>query len=146
MGCDIHFHIEVKTKNGWELYSKPNVKRNYKLFAKLAGVRNYDNIKPISEPKGLPEDISYLVKQSFESWGTDAHSASYITGEEIIKLDSWLEESKPYSEDTICMANSLEYGVLHCYLEGNSFSGFYQYPKDRPSYILDVRFVFWFDN
>ena len=33
------------------------------MFAFLAGVRNYDHCEPISEPKGVPNDVSKLVKK-----------------------------------------------------------------------------------
>lgn len=142
MGCDIHMHIEVLTENGWELYSRPHVSRNYDFFAKLADVRNYNNeIIPLSDPKGLPEDVSYLVRKAYEHWEGDVHSISYITGQEIIDLCEWLQEMKPFG-----MGNDLEHHIFHTYLEGDSFAGFYKYPDDRPSWIKDIRFVFWFDN
>jgi hypothetical protein len=147
MGCDIHFFVEVKTKNGWELYSSPNVTRSYALFAKLANVRNYNNIEPISEPKGFPEDASYLVKKEYEYWDSDAHSASYLKSNEIVELEEWLKNEKPYStEDDGWAANDLEHGILHSYLCGNSFGGIKKYPDEKPEWIEDVRFVFWFDN
>jgi len=142
MGCDIHIYIEVKTVNGWELYSHPNVSRDYGLFTKMAGVRNYfeGEITPISEPRGLPEDASFLVKKSFENWDIDAHSASYLTSEEIIELEDFVKGRGKFPY------NCLDHGVLHCYLEGNSFGGLKKYPEEKPAWIEDVRFVFWFDN
>jgi hypothetical protein len=137
MGCDIHMNIEVKTENGWELYSKPKVDRNYRLFAKLANVRNYDNeIIPISNPRGLPEDVSYLVKKSYERWDTDAHSASYITCEELDILQKWLKE---FDLD-------LEHNILNTYCEGNSFLEINESSEGSPDWIFDCRLVFWFDN
>jgi hypothetical protein len=144
MGCDIHFYIEVKTKNGWELYSHPNIKRKYILFAKLSNVRNYDNIDHF-EIKGLPKDISYIVKKSYEGWRNDAHSANYITGNEIVELEKWLEEYKPYGDKGFLL-NDLEFSILNTWFEGNSFAGFYKYPDERPGWVFDIRFVFWFDN
>ena len=144
MDCDIHMNIEVKTENGWELYSKPNIDRNYSLFAKLANVRNCDNkIVPISKPRGLPEDISFLVKKSYEMWGDDAHSASYIMCDEIPILEKWLEE---YYQQESYHKYDLEHGILRTYFEGNSFSTIKKYPDSRPDWIYDCRFVFWFDN
>lgn len=107
MGCDIHLYTESKrTVNGVEKwvncdYWKKNPyhgldnyekeydlvsaysNRNYTLFGILAGVRNgYGNIV-ISEPKGLPEDVSEEVKKEFDRWGSDGHSHSYFTLEEL---------------------------------------------------------------
>jgi len=142
MGCDIHMNIEVKTKNGWELYSKPDVDRNYQLFAKLANVRNYDyKINPISKLRGIPEDASYLVKKSYEYRRCDAHSASYITCGELEILEEWLKET--YGNN---LKYDLEFGILKTYLEGNSFLSIKKYPEETPSWITDCRLVFWFDN
>ena len=58
--------------------------RNYALFATLADVRNYGYIKPISEPRGLPEDIHYITKELADSWGDDGHSHSYYTLKELM--------------------------------------------------------------
>ena len=62
MGCDIHFHIELKNGNEWVYYANPSLERNYKLFAFLANVRNDFKIIPISKPKGLPKDASLITK------------------------------------------------------------------------------------
>lgn len=74
--------------------------RNYNEFAILANVRNGfgfggcdtgDPIKPISMPKGLPDDISEEVKLKAEEWGSDGHSHSWLT----------IKEIKDYPADTI---------------------------------------------
>jgi hypothetical protein len=69
MGCDIHLFVEVRdggawrpVKVAWDMFG-----RNYDLFAILAGVRNGcgfagsvtgTGFVPISEPRGLPADLS----------------------------------------------------------------------------------------
>lgn len=69
--------------------------RNYRLFSLLANVRNGISIRfgeistghrlvPISDPKGLPEDVTDIVKEEYEMWGCDSHSASYLTLKELI--------------------------------------------------------------
>lgn len=85
-------------QEGWnkpyqvELYSG----RNYDLFAILANVRNGygfagvntgEGFKPISEPKGLPDDISKTVKESAERWDEDGHSHSWFTVKELKEYD-----------------------------------------------------------
>lgn len=106
MGCDIHVCCERKNyKDEWINcdYFKLNPyfdnnddeddkwwlvpifdDRNYELFATLADVRNYGYIKPISEPRGLPEDIHYITKELADSWGDDGHSHSYYTLKELM--------------------------------------------------------------
>lgn len=106
IGCDIHVCCERKNYKGEWIncdYFKLNPyfdvdddeddkwwivpifdDRNYELFATLADVRNYGYIKPISEPRGLPEDIHYITKELADSWGDDGHSHSYYTLKELM--------------------------------------------------------------
>lgn len=59
--------------------------RNYDLFAKLADVRNYDNnIEPLDQPRGIPEDASYAYKLMVREMGNDGHSHSYFTKESVV--------------------------------------------------------------
>lgn len=146
MGCDIHLHAEVKIDGEWHAYSAPHILRNYRLFARLAGVRSRDGIKPISDPRGLPEDASVVTKHHSDHWGIDGHSHSWISAEEIALLDDTREEwDYPPGKDS---ESWMRYGCsdLFGYFYGNSWSGWTKYPEDRPKGIEDVRFVFWFDN
>lgn len=77
-----------------------DVDRDYTLFAFLAGVRNGygfagvdtgDPIRPIADPRGLPEDVSFEVASEHASWGLDAHSASWLTVKELLEAD-WDQE------------------------------------------------------
>jgi len=139
MGCGIHLYIEVLTENGWELYSHPFIRQDYELFAKMAGVRNDGGIEPISLPKGLPEDISYIVGKSSVDWGADGHSHSWLNSAEIKELREWNDGGRgdPYENP---FSKDLHHYILRCYCEGSYF--------DRPQnpWIKDTRFVFWFDN
>jgi len=68
MGTDIHIAVEVRRPDGWHLSDLVVTQnRNYRAFAVLADVRNGygfagsdtgEALKPISEPRGLPADIS----------------------------------------------------------------------------------------
>lgn len=97
MGCDIHGWIEYNKYGRW----RPLVNiemffdRDYDLFGLLFGVRNYGNFKPVAEDRGLPEDISDVVKSEHDKWGLDAHSESWIGWEEIgsINKDMVSEEA-----------------------------------------------------
>lgn len=90
MGCDIHTHVEIKKENKWlHIDEVPEEfdRRNYSIFSILAGVRSSFNIKPISEPKGIPEDISRETKENIEEWNGDGHSHSYLTLKELDTFD-----------------------------------------------------------
>src|ERR1700733_133960 len=99
MGCDIHMYTEVlksvNSKNVWvnvdnyrpDPYEPGKFNhvdlhghRNYALFTILAGVRDYSEATiPVSNPKGLPEDMSPEAKAAAESWDSDGHSHSYLS-------------------------------------------------------------------
>lgn len=138
MGCDIHFFAEVKIKGAWYLHSAPSIERWYAMFTKMAGVRG-DVSEAIAAPKGLPSDLSVVVRQYWEYWEADGHSASWLSSSEIEQLEKWLKDQH---------AGSKEYFYpekLWGYLFGSSWGGFHKYGAD-PATIEDVRFVFWFDN
>jgi hypothetical protein len=144
MGCDIHLHVEVKIEGKWEHYHAPNISRSYKLFEKMAGVRG--EIKnAISSPKGLPDDLNIITRKSAEYWDVDGHSWSWLNLEEISILSDWLHDLGSKEEKGFLNCD-LEHSILHCYCEGNSFAGIIKYPDEKPEWIEDVRFVFWFDN
>lgn len=123
MGCDIHLAVEVRKNGVWERRLPPPeardpwyVKqaaerdadkwakkrsevewyhdRNYEVFAILAGVRNYNNVTPISEPRGLPDDVSPEVARlnydhpEYDEDGDDVslgdHSHSWLTLAELL--------------------------------------------------------------
>jgi len=102
MGCDIHFYAEKKDGDKWVSADKWTVDpydedpkyvnvtredsfyydRNYLLFGILAGVRDR-SVKPISEPRGLPQDVSPEVEARSEYLGVDGHSHSWLTLAEL---------------------------------------------------------------
>ena len=105
MGCDIHLFSEKKKSiNGedkwvnadyWEInpYFETDKteqeldivsiydNRNYDLFNILAGVRG--NGPSISQARGLPNDVSSIVKKESDRWDDDGHSHSYFTLAEL---------------------------------------------------------------
>ena len=116
MGCDIHLHVETQSKNGWETADKWKksdgglhvdyddifyADRNYTLFALLADVRNGygvagcdtgNPVQPIADPKGLPNDVCQQVRDEYICWGSDAHSASWLTLQELMAFD-WTQKA-----------------------------------------------------
>lgn len=135
MGCDIHVHIEIKIEGKWRHYSQPHVDRSYNLFALLAGVRNYENIEPISKSKGLPEDITYLTKKHYILRKSDAHDESWLSIKELIELENIKQNDSFFLEDT-----------FNTFIFENGLTGWYKYPEDNTMNIEDLRMVFWFDN
>lgn len=130
MGTDITLHIEVKRFGKWHHYSCPYIIRWYDLFAKMAGVRAANGVKPIKLPVGIPEDITVITQVD---WMEDnGQAASWLNWHEICELKKWVDKDNG--------ANRFEdiFGqILWCDFD------------DRPGityYFEDVRFVFWFDG
>ena len=84
MGCDIHAYLEVKKEDKWVYINDIDISRNYDLFARLANVRNYRGIEPISEPRGMPKHMSKDIFDHYEEYKMDYHSFSYLYLEEMI--------------------------------------------------------------
>lgn len=95
MGCDIHGWLQKRHRGDkhWEPMCAVPDHRNYMLFAALANVRNYNEIRPFSEPRGLPKDafIPYGSKdEAINDFGE--HSFSYFSLKELIEWDGWDQE------------------------------------------------------
>ena len=136
MGCDIHICCERKNYKGEWIncdYFKLNPyfdnnddeedkwwivpifkDRNYELFATLADVRNRGYITPISEPRGLPDDVHYITKALSDSWGDIGHSHSYYTLREL--------------EDYMSNAPTITYSGMISEEQANDLDKFNIYP------------------
>lgn len=137
MGCDIHLHVEVKIEGTWEHWGNPQIDRWYSLFAKMAGVRADYNDIPISKPRGLPSDITKLTWLDSKHWGSDAHSQSWLSSQEIEEqLCPWIEENG--EKESLRNWPEKYFG----YLYGNGWD----MQNAKKSGVEDFRFVFWFDN
>jgi hypothetical protein len=135
MGCDIHMYFERKLDNGsWtnipsdEEYGGYYVCRNYILFGYLAGVRNY-NVKPIADQRGIPKDVSKTIYEIYFDFGSDAHSASYLTIEELLAAEKskvifrrlcGIETYKKYLEDPFCFDYPDVYNYYNIKIISNS--------------------------
>lgn len=149
--------------------------RNYKLFATLADVRNYDNNPVISAPRHLPDDCSDIIKKESDSWGSDGHSHSYLTLKElkdfreenkITKYSGMMTPENAQLVDAGEMPNSwckstnqqhyvyrewtYESDVLKTLIEAiekRKREEFWIYnDEERPDLDDSIRIVFWFDN
>ncbi|MFB1064931.1 hypothetical protein [Natrinema sp. H-ect4] len=105
MGCDIHGLIEVdwyatfpgeKEENDWRT-AVDNlgylVGRSYDSFGCLFGVRNYVGMEPVAEGKGVPDSLSSRAEERVDDNRDWCHSFSYVTYEELQKVD-WEEEGR----------------------------------------------------
>ena len=140
MGCDIHLYAEGRDKKTGEwlpLRLGDYVSRDYYFFALLAGVRNYYDVVPVAADRGVPEDITPVVRRELETWEDDAHSTSWCTLDEmsttILKrvphLDPWHGYKIGGGLVDLCCSNDRK-----------------QIYEERPVYVDEIRFIFWFDN
>ena len=162
MGADIHIYAERKLKDGtWAMCSGYNgidnavfqgdsgpkcnyfrVKsRDYNFFAALAGVRGFG-----PDPKGLPDDVSPLVREEAESWSSDGHSHSWYSAEEFVPI--FMDYKLTDKERTDLVAHKLEvsYSTDIAVTVLEKFLGLDLPYKDGEEDPSVIRFVFWFDN
>jgi hypothetical protein len=95
MGADIHGVLQSRFSNDGNWWTECEIEdtRHYALFSALADVRNYYSIKPISDPRGLPEDFPANDDQEHgyrKTWMGD-HSYTWLTLEEIRDWPGWDE-------------------------------------------------------
>ncbi len=140
--------------------------RSYDTFAILANVRNgtwSEDLTPISQPRGLPVDVSQYVKKCSDDYD-NGHSHSYVTLKELEKYD-WKQklkmnamvnekQAKEYKEKGIKPTTYAAYSSYGVNLEWEET--YY----DQCKYFVDkvipqlqklkkfgeVRMVFWFDS
>lgn len=136
MGCDIHLKLEqrricrdkdgreIPSKRGrWETagvtYSGEFSERIYSMFARLADVRNYEDVKSL-EVRGFPEDASTGVKEAYglrviddEDWEKFGYDSPWreekaikrSEAEELSKerngiwMNVWYEDKPDYIKD-----------------------------------------------
>ena len=93
---DIAYFSERFDEEPDEVYEGIYDGRNYDLFGILADVRNGrgfagcntgDGFIPISEPKGLPDDLSETIRNEADEWGCDGHSRTYFSLKELLDYD-----------------------------------------------------------
>lgn len=157
MGCDIHSYAEKKTEYGWKKlgdifplpewlleirpeyeknHAHPFYDRNYILFSLLAGVRNRNNVTPLAEPRGLPEDVSDAVRVEHKNWECDAHSTSWLSLSELVNADLTQVISAYGREDKLLTYLGDEFMRALIILTSELLS---------PD-VTDIRVVFWFDS
>lgn len=122
MSTDVHAHFEIKVFGEWEHYSQPKIPKDYALFEKMAGVRGYV-VNAIVAPRGVPHDVSITTRLCAEHVGVDGYGHSWFGLPEICEIIEYYPDER--------------WG----YLFGNCWTDI----NDRPSFIEDVRLIFWFD-
>lgn len=131
MGCDIHAFVEYQpgewrgTSTYWWFGSEFRLDRCYMLFSHMVGVRNRgpEPVVPVTEPRGLPPDMSLQTSTFYDKQKGDAHDESWMTLPEF-------EEAVRRTEEEAGHPIDFEYRALIAAM------------KELPN----VRLLFWFDN
>jgi len=153
MGCDIHVFKEYRIPNTerwlsfdtWyqnedgdmsPMWRDDDPGRCYAAFGLLANVR--EDYPYGHEAKGMPEDVSNLVRMEYDSWGSDGHSHTYHSKLELNAMIVKLSILPMSDSDDIPRQKAYIFGLL-------------RYLNDVPSPIdidkaTDTRLVIWFDN
>ena len=152
MGCDIHTYAERKVGDAYELISDltPFDWRSYGMYGFLADVRNSSDVAPISQPRGLPNDVSAGTAEAYGD-GVDWHTASWLSVAELadFNYDQPMEDRRV----TIQLASNMWSGAGTAAPGGGEMTTYREFLGD--AYFVDLdklilaginRVVFWFDN
>jgi hypothetical protein len=141
------------TKSSWAiLYPKENnpiweversdmvfKERNYDLFEILANQRNSENMPYISEPRGLPEDVTPEIRLQIRN--SECHTTTWYTAEELLAFN-W-NQVFHYEDETMNGEKIMEsVNYAEC---GKSFLEILNriVGRKNPS---DIRLIIAFDN
>lgn len=164
MGCDIHSFIDKKRADGsWDLVNWPEQEdgnsgpwdwRSYGIFGFLADVRNYSEVPPICQPRGMPDDASKGVADKWKYWAGDGHSCSWLTLKELMdfRYDAEMEDRRYMKQFA---ANAWDGAATHEVGSGKKTTfreflgeGFFDHLNVIRSLgePEEIRVIFWFDN
>lgn len=139
-----HLHPSLKLEgplitSNWISYRAQD--RNYKLFGLLANVRGHGE----REPRGMPDDASYLARIRSQEMEGDGHSHSWVTAREWIEACWQCEEDhaklflNPEDDDPRRVNAYAHYLELDNVRDNPD-------PDSGCQSADDFRIVFWFDN
>lgn len=140
MGTSLHLHVEVRVDGKWLHWNQPYIHHDYALDAKL-GLENTDeDIAYFAPCRGLPPSVSPTTKLDADRWEEDAHSHSWLSGEEAEQVQEW------YYKLRICTDR---HPPLFGYVFGADIGGYEDIQEtleDSGHTFGGVRIVYWFDN
>lgn len=141
MGCDIYTFVEIKTnaiKQGsihkkWYPFDVIDVGRNYNLFGLLAGVRSITYM-PLIKPKGIPNDLSIILKDYYNCLKPNIFGESWFSRNELKKIIKKIHtiNKKLDPEEKLYFISDRYYNFLEKLILKNK--------------IKDYRIIIWFDN
>lgn len=137
MGTTIKLHIEIKINGKWLHWNHPRLPQDYEFFTKIANLRPDDyDVEPVSEPKGLPQNITRTVEIHYQHWKNDTFGESWLNSKEIAEVRRWYDARRKYEFG--------EFDKDFGFLMEHGFDIF-EFPEEIADLgVEDVRFIFWF--
>ncbi|MCL2008321.1 MAG: hypothetical protein FWG77_09575 [Treponema sp.] len=142
MGTDMHCIIEALNKKTgkWDCFGVSTANRYYRMFSRIADVRNSESeetyIEPIDGPRGWPADVSDPA-ESWSKYYDLPFSQTWLNRAELEALNRWECEDNEKGN----LWEFLGFGHLSYFfsLEGSwAKAAFVKYS--------DLRVLFFFDN
>ena len=113
MGCDIVAFAEKREGDKWVSCDIDDLFdfSSHVTFAFLAGVRNYNDIIPLDNPRGIPRDASERVRYEYDLvWKGFSHSPSWLSLRELLSVNydaRMAIYTGPYALDDITLRHLL---------------------------------------
>jgi len=150
MSASIEAHLELKIGGEWLYQDQLFIDPFPNMFTKLVGLFSEDNdgIEPIAKDRGLPDDVSKMLKFHLDYHDTDNYSHSWLNAEEIYCFVKWCEKVmnlRPGPHWFVNIGPTFPSPSFGTYLFGGYVESFYEHPDDRPEGLEDIRMIFWFN-
>ena len=148
MGTDIHVYLEEKHKDGkWHCVGKNMYDgRDYNLFGLLAGVRCYGINNAVTPLRGLPKDVSDVIRKAWVEEREWSHSCTWYALDEL--FDALYKKNVSDCKDD---ADSLEcflQSIINYMVKDMSWFQFqvWKFRRQFPKIAERFRVVMWFDS
>lgn len=147
MGCDIHFHAEIKLAGVWQHLTAPNIMRDYELFNVLSGVRGEG---PGFAKLGMPKDATEITRYCHTVDDTDAHTVGWLDAVAIGKAYEAME--KIYQRRHHTGSFEWDFAEATGWFQGNSLQEIANCCVEKKTkdlhldLITDIRFIVWYDS
>lgn len=137
MSIDIKLFTEIKIGQQWYLYGSQKILQDYILFEQMG--------HPIGGRqkilKGMPDTLEMCkLTACIYEWNLDKYYSNWLSANEILSLETWFESHLQKAGSNFCVER---YWGFLC---GSSWGGWVKNRSEYPSFIDDIRFVYWFDR
>ena len=115
---------------------------NRTLFALLAGYPSRLGLKPLLPLRGLPENVTQPIKESYDEWGDAVYDASWVSYKELVAT---VERLTAAIEDLARGQGMDEHNLLRLH-RGVSIDAVIAFLGVYHARGFETRMVFWFTS